>query len=192
MKKDHSEKASTQDETQEKMEEKIVDSTQEESEVETHEESKEELSETEVWEQKWNELNNKYLRLYSDFENFRKRTAREKLELIEAANQGLLQKLLPVMDDFERAINSNAGTEDINALKEGFDLIYNKLSGVLSNEGVKSMDSIGTPFDVEYHEAITNIPAPKKSQKGKVLDVTEKGYFYKDKVLRYAKVVVGA
>jgi len=137
-------------------------------------------------------LNNKYLRLYSDFENYRKRTAKEKLSLIESSNRDLLSTLLPVVDDFERAINSNENTNDPEALKEGFLLIFNKFINILEMEGVKPMDAIGKPFDVEYHEAITNIPAPKKSLKGKVVDVTEKGYFLKDNVLRYAKVVVGA
>jgi len=137
-------------------------------------------------------LNNKYLRLYSDFENYRKRTAKEKLALFESSNKDLLSILLPVIDDFERAIDSNKNIDDSKILKEGFLLIYNKINSIMEMEGVKPMDAKGKPFDVEYHEAITNIPAPKKSMKGKVVDVTEKGYFLKDNVLRYAKVVVGA
>jgi len=155
-------------------------------------EVKEQLSREEELEIELAALNNKYLRLYSDFENYRKRTAKEKLSLIESSNSDLLSTLLPVVDDFERAINSNENTTDPEALKEGFLLIFNKFINILEMEGVKPMNAIGKPFDVEFHEAITNIPAPKKSMKGKVMDVTEKGYFLKDKVLRYAKVVVGA
>ena len=150
------------------------------------------LSHEEELELKLSELNDKYLRLYSDFENYRKRTAKEKIELIDSSNRDLLSTFLPVIDDFERAIASNENTEDPAALKEGFLLIFNKINNIMEMEGVKPMNALGKPFDVEYHEAITNIPAPKKSMIGKVMDVTEKGYFLKDKVLRYAKVIVGA
>lgn len=175
--------------------EETINSTEEETSPNEEENASEETNQPTKEEQlelKLAELNNKYLRLYSDFENFRKRTAKEKLDLIAAANQDLLQKILPVVDDFERAITSNKDTEDTKALREGFDLIFSKLTSILASQGVKPMESIGKPFDVEFHEAITNIPAPNKSMKGKVVDVTEKGYFYNDKVLRYAKVVVGA
>jgi len=155
-------------------------------------EENEPLSREEELELELSSLNNKYLRLYSDFENYRKRTAKEKLALIDSSNRDLLSTLLPVIDDFERAVVSNENTNDPEALKEGFLLIYNKFNNIMEIEGVKPMNAIGKPFDVEYHEAITKIPAPKKSMKGKVIDVTEKGYFLKDKVLRYAKVVVGA
>jgi molecular chaperone GrpE len=143
-------------------------------------------------EEKVTAINDKYLRLYSDFENYRKRTAKEKLDLITNGNASLLRKIIPVMDDFERAIESNREITDPEVLKEGFNLIYSKLKRTLEAEGVKEMESTGEPFDVEYHEAITNIPAPDKSLKGKVIDTTEKGYFLNDSVLRYAKVVVGA
>ena len=143
-------------------------------------------------EEKITQINDKYLRLYSDFENYRKRTAKEKLELINSGNAALLLKILPVMDDFERAIESNKKIDDPKLLKEGFQLIYNKIKNTIEAEGVKEMDSNGKAFDVEFHEAITNIPAPNKSLKGKVVDTTEKGYFLNDNVLRYAKVVVGS
>lgn len=155
-------------------------------------EKKKTLSREEELELKLSELNDKYLRLYSDFENYRKRTAKEKIDLIDSSNRDLLSAFLPIIDDFDRAIVSNENTEDPNALKEGFLLISNKIKNIMEMEGVKPMNALGKPFDVEYHEAITNIPAPKKSMKGKVMDVTEKGYFLKEKVLRYAKVVVGA
>lgn len=154
--------------------------------------SEEELSPLVELEEKVTAINDKYLRLYSDFENFRKRTAKEKLDLISNGNASLLNKILPVMDDFERAIESNKEITDPEILKEGFNLIYSKLKKTLEAEGVKEMQSNGEVFDVEYHEAITNIPAPDKSLKGKVVDTTEKGYFLNDNVLRYAKVVVGS
>jgi molecular chaperone GrpE len=140
---------------------------------------------------KYDTVNDKYLRLYSEFENFRRRTAKEKLDLMKNASADLVGELLPVVDDFERAIKSNEDNEDIEAVKEGFNLIHHKLLNLLKNQGLKPMDSINETFDTEYHEAITNIPAPSEDMKGKVIDVAEKGYFFNDKVLRYAKVVVG-
>ena len=137
------------------------------------------------------ELNEKYLRLYSDFENFRKRTAREKIELIDSASRNVILDILPVIDDFERAIESNKNIEDPETLREGFLHIYNKLQSILEKEGVKPMRTIGEPFDMEFQEAVARIPAPEEKLKGKVIDETEKGYFLNDKVLRYAKVVVG-
>jgi molecular chaperone GrpE len=162
---------------------------QENKEIEQNEET---LSQEELLQIELDALNNKYLRLYSDFENYRKRTAKEKLDLIETSNSDLLSTLLPVIDDFDRAIVSNENTEDPEELKTGFLLIYNKLINIIEMEGVKPMNAVGETFDVDFHEAITKIPAPDKSMKGKVIDVVEKGFFIKDKVLRYAKVVVGA
>jgi molecular chaperone GrpE len=172
--------------------EELESQGQEESTESQAKEEEQPLSHEEELKFKLSEVNDKYLRLYSDFENYRKRTAKEKIELINASNRDLLATFLPVLDDFERAIASNESIEDPTALKEGFLLIYNKINNLMELEGVKPMNAIGKPFDVEYHEAITNVPAPKSSMKGKVMDVTEKGYFLKEKVLRYAKVVVGA
>ncbi|MGB6037332.1 MAG: nucleotide exchange factor GrpE [Cryomorphaceae bacterium] len=140
---------------------------------------------------KYDTINDKYLRLYSEFENFRRRTAKEKLDLMKNAGSEIVGDILPVVDDFDRAIELNKDNTDPEALKEGFKLIHHKLLHLLKNQGLKPMDSINQPFDTEYHEAITNIPAPSEDMKGKVIDVAEKGYFYNDKVLRYAKVVVG-
>jgi molecular chaperone GrpE len=145
----------------------------------------------EALDQKYNELNDKYLRLYSDFDNFRKRTIKEKGDLISSASGGLMKDLLGVLDDFERAIQSNENSEDPESLKEGFELIHNKFKNILTQKGLKPMDSKGDHFDIDLHEAITNIPAQNKGDKGKVMDVIEKGYYLNDKVLRYAKVVVG-
>lgn len=138
------------------------------------------------------EAKEKYLRLYSEFENFRRRSAREKLDMVQTANQELVKDMLPVLDDFERAASNYSEKMDVNALKEGMDLIANKFSKVLEQKGVKPMDTKeGTDFDPEIHEAITQIPASKDELKGKVVDVVEKGYYLHDKVIRFAKVIIG-
>lgn len=170
------------------------DITQEKNTVDQNDSGKEETTEVvqePTLEDKFNELNDKYLRLYSDFDNFRKRTTKEKADLISNANAGVLKDLLTVLDDFERAIQSNENTEDVNGLKEGFQLIYNKFNGILASKGLKPMDSKGTPFDLDLHEAITNVTVEREEEKGKVIDVVEKGYYLHEKVIRYAKVVVG-
>lgn len=139
------------------------------------------------------ESKDKHLRLYSEFENFRRRTAKEKLDLVNTANEGLIQTLLPVLDDFERADKSFDDKMDVKAMKEGIDLIFNKLKNVLEQKGVKKMEvDKGSDFDAEYHEAITQIPAPEEDLKGKVVDVIENGYLLSDKVIRFAKVVTGS
>lgn len=159
-----------------------VDNSSEEVEEEQKEESAED---------KYNEINDKYLRLYSEFDNFRRRTQKEKLDLYKTAGVDIFKSLLPVMDDFERAMKSMEESQDFESLKTGVDLIFNKLSSVLKTNGVESMDAQGKDFDSEIHEAITQIPAPDKKMKGKVMDVVEKGYSLNEKVIRYAKVVVG-
>ncbi len=127
-------------------------------------------------------LNDKYLRLYSEYENYRKRTNVEKADLLLNGSREMMKAILPVVDDFERAL---AATAD-----EGVQLIYNKMMKILEQKGLKAMESKGEPFDENLHEAITRIPAAEEDQKGKVIDVVEKGYYLNDKVLRYAKVVV--
>ena len=138
------------------------------------------------------ELKDKYLRLYADFENFRRRTAKEKLEMISGASADMLKSVLPVVDDFERAIVSFDSSTEIEALKEGVDLIYNKLLKTLESKGLKPMISKGETFDAELHESIAQFPAPSEDLKGKIIDEIEKGYYLNDKVIRYAKVIVGA
>ena len=133
----------------------------------------------------------KYIRLYSEYENYRKRTAKEKIDLITNASENVIKELLPILDDFERAIDNNKNVEDASVLKEGFDLIYSKMHKGLINQGLKPMEANGKDFDSEIHEAITKIPAPNEKLKGKVVDVIEKGYQINEKVIRYAKVVVG-
>jgi len=137
------------------------------------------------------ELNDKYMRLYAEFDNYRKRTNREKIELISSAGEGILKDLLPIMDDFERAIANNENAEDLQSVKEGFHLIFHKLRHILDAKGLKPMDAKGQTFDSELHEAIANIPAPSDDLKGKVIEDVEKGYYLNEKVIRYAKVVVG-
>ncbi|TDB67938.1 nucleotide exchange factor GrpE [Arundinibacter roseus] len=138
------------------------------------------------------ELKDKYLRLYADFENFRRRTSKEKLELLSSANAELMKTVLPVVDDFERAMQSFELTTEVEPLKEGVLLIYNKFYKALESKGLKPMESKGEVFDAELHESITQFPAPSEDLKGKVVDEIEKGYFLNEKVIRYAKVVVGA
>lgn len=138
------------------------------------------------------DLRDKWLRLNADFDNFRKRTARERLELIQFAGENALKNLLPVMDDMERAIANNTNVEDIAIVREGFHLIHSKLLNILGAQGVRPMTDVkGQPFDTDRHEAITKAPAPSEDLKGKVIDVLENGYTLHDKVIRYAKVVVG-
>lgn len=139
------------------------------------------------------EMKDKYLRLYSDFENFRKRNAKERLDLIKTASEGVLSDLIPVVDDFERAIKANENEENAQKIREGNLLIFHKFMKVLENKGLTPMqDLIGQPFDADTQEAITQIPAPTEEMKGKVIDVVEKGYTLGDKVVRFAKVVTGA
>ncbi|MDG1279511.1 MAG: nucleotide exchange factor GrpE [Algoriphagus sp.] len=144
-------------------------------------------------EQEIAELKNKYLRLYSDFENFRKRTSKERLDLISTASEEVLRDLIPVVDDFERALKASENEKDASKVGEGNHLIFQKLIRILKSKGLVPMDDlIGKPFDADTQEAITQIPAPTKELKGKVVDVVEKGYTLGDKVVRFAKVVIGA
>jgi molecular chaperone GrpE len=139
-----------------------------------------------------NDWKDKYVRLYAEFENFRKRTSKEKLDLIKTANEGLMSSLLPVVDDFDRALKNMPDDEMVKPIKEGVVLISNKLSKELANKGLQEMTALNEDFNSELHEAITQIPAPTPELKGKVVDVVEKGYFLGDKVIRFAKVVIGA
>jgi molecular chaperone GrpE len=137
-------------------------------------------------------LNDKYLRLFSEFDNYRKRTIKERLELMDTAAVDVISDLLPILDDFERAFKANeAKLEEDQSNLEGFKLIYNKLKSILIRRGLEPMKSVGENFDTDFHEALTNIPAPSDDLKGKVVDEIEKGYMLKGKVIRFAKVVVG-
>ncbi|MFC2102102.1 nucleotide exchange factor GrpE [Bacteroidota bacterium] len=139
------------------------------------------------------ELNDRFLRLYSEFDNYRKRTIKERIDLSKTASAEVITDLLPVLDDFERAIRAFTETDSADsALKEGVILIFNKFLNIMTQKGLEQMKTIGEPFDTDFHEAITSIPAPSPDLKGKVVDEVEKGYLLNDKVIRYAKVVVGA
>ncbi len=164
---------------------------QDQANVDTNEATANEASKEPTMEDRYAELNDKYIRIHAEFDNYRKRTNKEKMDIINSANAGVLRDLIPVIDDFERAIANNEKLEDINAVKEGFTLIFNKLNSILQAKGLKEMKVQGEPFDSEIHEAIANIPAPKKKDVGKVIEAVEKGYYLNDKVIRYAKVVVG-
>ncbi|MDP4722824.1 MAG: nucleotide exchange factor GrpE [Crocinitomicaceae bacterium] len=142
-------------------------------------------------EQLVDEYKDKFVRLYAEFDNYRRRTNEEKLQLMATAGKDVISTMLPVLDNFERAIATNENLDDITAIKEGFQLIYNMLKANLEAKGLKPMESKGQGFDSDLHEAIANIPAPDAALKGKVIDDVEKGYFLNDKVLRFAKVVVG-
>ncbi|MDE0772135.1 MAG: nucleotide exchange factor GrpE [Salibacteraceae bacterium] len=163
-----------------------VDTNVESDTVEIEEEIKEPSAE-----EKYQELNDRYLRLYSEFENFRRRTAKEKLELISSAGGQVLGDLLPIIDDFERAIVNNVEVDDPKTIKEGIQLIHSKMENIFKNKGLKEIDALNETFDLDFHEAITKIPAPTEDLKGKVVDVVEKGYMLNEKVLRYSKVIVG-
>jgi len=149
------------------------------------------VAQNEELQEKYNDLNDRFLRLYSEFDNFRKRNAKEKLELIKTASQNLIVDLLPILDDLERGIEAFKEHNADPELIKGVELIYNKFYNILKQKGLKAMDSMGKEFDTDWHEAITNIPAPSEDLKGKVVDVIQKGYLLNDKVIRYAKVIVG-
>ena len=142
-------------------------------------------------EEKMAQLEDKYLRLVAEFDNYRKRTARERIELLAIANEDLLTGILPVLDDMERAVQAMQLTDDIVAVREGVLLIQDKLVKYLESRGLKMFDATGKELNTDEHEAITKIPAPSAEQKGKVIDVVQHGYTLNGKVIRYAKVVVG-
>ncbi|HSO85625.1 MAG TPA: nucleotide exchange factor GrpE [Draconibacterium sp.] len=137
------------------------------------------------------EITDKHLRLHAEFDNFRRRTLKEKAELIKSGGESVLINILPIVDDFERALNSLKEVSDDDAGKKGTQLIYSKFSEFLKQNNIREIDAINQDFDVDLHEAITKIPAPDENLKGKVVDVLQKGYLLNDKVIRFAKVVIG-
>lgn len=137
------------------------------------------------------ESKDKYLRLYAEFDNYKKRTIKEKLEMMKSASQDVVEALLPVLDDFDRAKKSADDDESSEQFSEGVTLVYNKLYSTLKSKGLEKMESTNEVFDPELHEAVTEIPAPAEELKGKVIDTVEQGYYLNDKIIRYAKVVVG-
>ena len=137
------------------------------------------------------EQNDKYLRLFSEFDNYRKRTLKERIDLMKSASQDLIVELLPVVDDFERALKALETTRDAVKASEGVQLIYNKYKSILTRKGLEPINAKGQVFDTDFHEAITHIPAPTEDLKGKVIDEIEKGYLLNGKVIRFAKVIIG-
>ena len=137
------------------------------------------------------QLNKDKLLLMADFENYRKRTLREKADLIKSGGEDCLKRILPLVDDFERALQNIRNSDDVEAVKEGVELIYSKFMAYLAQQGVKAIEAVGQPFDTEMFEAVATIPAPEPGMKGKILDCVQTGYTLNDRVLRHAKVVVG-
>ena len=175
----------------------VVDETAEEQQETTdnsageQEEPAEVKSNEQKLEEKLAELQDKYLRLSAEYDNYRKRTLREKVELQEVIREDIFINILSVVDDLERAMEAVKGAKDIEAVKSGMDLIYAKFTKYLSGQGVKEIDAMGKELDTDQHEAITKIPVESKKKKGKVVDVIEKGYILRDRVIRFAKVVIG-
>lgn len=153
--------------------------------------NKKEIKPEKTEQEKFAELNDKYIRLAAEYDNYRKRTLKERMELFKTAGEDILINILPVMDDFDRALGSIDQAKEISAVKEGIQLIYNKFSDFLKQRGVKEIEAKEKDFDTDLHEAITKIPAPDEKLKGKVVDVVEKGYYLNEKVIRFSKVVIG-
>jgi molecular chaperone GrpE len=149
------------------------------------------IAEVRAVEEKLAEMQDKYIRLSAEFDNYRKRTLREKMELSKYAEENLLLRIIPLMDDFERARRHMDSDSDINAIKNGIDIIYSKFGEFLKQSGIKEIESLNCNFDVDLHEAVAKVPAADNDKKGKVADVVLKGYYLHDKVLRFSKVVVG-
>lgn len=149
------------------------------------------VPEVKVAEEKLAEMQDKYIRLSAEFDNYRKRTLREKMELSKYGGEKVLFSILPLMDDFERALKHMDTSDDCTALKDGIDIIYGKFSEFLKNNGIKEIESLNSDFNVDLHEAVAKVPVEEDDKKGKVVDVVLKGYLLQDKVLRHAKVVVG-
>jgi molecular chaperone GrpE len=149
------------------------------------------VPEVKVAEEKLAEMQDKYIRLSAEFDNYRKRTLREKMDLSRYAGENLLLSMLPIMDDFERALKHMDSTADRIALKDGIDIIYGKFSDFLKQNGIKEIEALNSNFNVDLHEAVAKVPVEEADKKGKVVEVVLKGYYLQDKVLRFAKVVVG-
>lgn len=149
------------------------------------------LSEVELAKKELADWKDKYTRLFAEFDNFRKRNAKERIELLQSAGSDVIKELLPILDDFDRAIKANENLEDIQVIKEGFSLIHHKLYKKLESKGLVPIAAINQPFNTDFHEAITSIPVAEESQKGMVMDEVEKGYILNEKVIRFSKVVIG-
>lgn len=186
-----SEKETTMPENEQPQAETAAESTANAAENVTEETSAPEANETEKLRADLEEMQQKYLYLLSEFENFKRRTAKERLDLFKNASKDLLVELLPVLDDFERGLQAMEVSTDVASVKTGVDLVYNKFKGILSNKGLQPMNATGTDFDPELHEAISQAPAASEADKNKIIAEVEKGYKLNEQVVRYAKVIVG-
>jgi molecular chaperone GrpE len=173
------------------VEEQIPTAESEATQESTPEETTSDADNLALQEEKYAKLQDDYLRLRAEFDNYRKRTLKEKSELLKSAGESVLLNILPLVDDFERAQKALENVSDVESMKEGINLIYEKFISFLAQNGVKAIETEGKEFDLDFHEAITTIPAPSEDLKGKVIDCTQKGYVMNDKVIRFAKVVVG-
>ncbi|MDD4969296.1 MAG: nucleotide exchange factor GrpE [Paludibacter sp.] len=159
---------------------------------ETSEEAADQIEdELEVMSQKYSELNDKNLRLMAEFDNYRKRTLKERMDLLKTAGEKVLVDMLPLVDDFERGLKAMETSEDVQSVKDGVELIYSKFISFLLQNGVKAIPTENETFDTQFHEAITTFPAPSEDLKGKIIDCVAKGYTMNEKVIRFSKVVVG-
>ena len=149
------------------------------------------MDEVETLQEKYDELNNTHLRLHAEFDNYRKRTLKEKMEIIKAGGEKVLTEIIPLIDDFERALDTVQNAHDKKAIVEGMELIYAKFVNFINQQGVKEIETIGEPFDSDKFEAVTTIPVQDESQKDMVVDCIQKGYILNDKILRFPKVIVG-
>ncbi len=161
------------------------------SEAGSYQDSDKAVAEVRVVEEKLAEMQDKYIRLSAEFDNYRKRTLREKMEMSKYAEENFMLKIIPVMDDFERALQHMDSASDIIAIKNGIDIIYNKFSEFLKQNGIREIESLNCNFNVDLYEAVAKVPVEESDRKGKVVDVVLKGYYLQDKVLRFSKVVVG-
>lgn len=181
-------KEENKDYNQEKEEEFATDNmTANQPEEVTEEDNNDNVTD---WESKYNQLNDSYLRLNAEFDNYRKRTLKEKAELLRSGSERVLLDIITVVDDFERATDNASKSEDVDAIKEGIELIHAKFMSFLTKHGVKEVEALGHPFDTDKHEAITTIPAQSEEDKDKIVDCIQKGYTLGDKVIRYPKVIV--
>jgi molecular chaperone GrpE len=170
----------------------LKEEIEEVNEARVNEVEEPEISETDKLKQEVAQLNDKYLRLFAEFDNYKRRTSQERRDLLQTAGKDVIISLLGVLDDFERADKAMEKATDVKQVKEGIDLVHHKLRSLLVQKGLVPMETKGKTFDADIHEAITSIPAPSNDLKGKVVDEVEKGYLLNDKVIRFAKVIVGA
>jgi molecular chaperone GrpE len=180
------------DNTENQEPEYLKEEIEEVNEARVNEVEEPEISETDKLKQEVAQLNDKYLRLFAEFDNYKRRTSQERRDLLQTAGKDVIISLLGVLDDFERADKAMEKATDVKQVKEGIDLVHHKLRSLLVQKGLVPMEAKGKTFDADIHEAITSIPAPSNDLKGKVVDEVEKGYLLNDKVIRFAKVIVGA